>query len=264
MADDNRYGRGSDRDRDRWGGRWSDRDEGRYSGRQQHDEDRGFFERAADEVRSWFGDEDADRRRHVDARNDPEHTRHFHGRPEQEERWGGRSQYGSQYGSSWGQSQTGSYGGFAPGVSRRDHPQSWGEAQDNIHDAHYRSWREEQMRQLDRDYEEFRRQRQENFNREFDEWRRSRQTQAGGMGMSLMSRIREHMEVVGSDGQHVGTVDHVLGDSIKLTRQDPSAQGHHHMIPMTWVASVDDKIRLDHSSEEVRRQWIDVDQQSMR
>ena len=32
--------------------------------------------------------------------------------------------------------------------------------------------------------------------------------------------IKEHMEVLGSDGQHVGTVDHLEGSNqIKLTRR---------------------------------------------
>ena len=34
--------------------------------------------------------------------------------------------------------------------------------------------------------------------------------------MSDASQIREHMEVIGADGVHVGTVDHVDGDRIKL------------------------------------------------
>jgi hypothetical protein len=54
------------------------------------------------------------------------------------------------------------------------------------------------------------------------------------------SQIREHMEVVGSDGQHVGTVDKVEGDRIKLTKQDdPDRSGqHHHFVPISSVASV--------------------------
>ena len=41
------------------------------------------------------------------------------------------------------------------------------------------------------------------------------------------SQIKEHMEIVGSDGQHVGTVDRVDGQRIKLTRKDASASGEH-------------------------------------
>lgn len=57
--------------------------------------------------------------------------------------------------------------------------------------------------------------------------------------------IREHQEIVGSDGQHVGTVDHVDGAAIKMTRTDPAAGGVHHWIDMTYVNRVDDKVWLN-------------------
>ena len=48
--------------------------------------------------------------------------------------------------------------------------------------------------------------------------------------------IEEHMEVVGSDGKHVGTVDHKEGgDRVILTRDDPKAGGHHHLISIDCV-----------------------------
>lgn len=58
--------------------------------------------------------------------------------------------------------------------------------------------------------------------------------------MSYASQIQEHAPVIGSDGGHVGTVDKVEGDRIKLTRQDdPDGSGqHHHFIPLSNVASV--------------------------
>ena len=34
------------------------------------------------------------------------------------------------------------------------------------------------------------------------------------------SNIKEHMKVIGADGVHVGTVDHVEGERIKLTKTD--------------------------------------------
>ena len=36
--------------------------------------------------------------------------------------------------------------------------------------------------------------------------------------MDSLSKIREHAEIIGADGVHVGTVDRVEGDRIKLTR----------------------------------------------
>ena len=58
--------------------------------------------------------------------------------------------------------------------------------------------------------------------------------------MNLISDIAEHAPVVGSDGGHVGTVDKVEGDRIKLTKSDdPDGSAlHHHYIPISNVASV--------------------------
>ena len=38
------------------------------------------------------------------------------------------------------------------------------------------------------------------------------------------SQIKAHMEVIGSDEQHVGTVDHVDGQRIKLTARIRAAR----------------------------------------
>ena len=40
-------------------------------------------------------------------------------------------------------------------------------------------------------------------------------------------RIKEHMEVVDSAGTHVGTVDEVEDNRIKLTRSDSNDRAHH-------------------------------------
>ena len=68
--------------------------------------------------------------------------------------------------------------------------------------------------------------------------------------MKASMNIRERMEVVGSDGQHVGTVDHLDGsDRIKLTRDD-SPDGRHHFIPTSWVERVDQTVHLNKPAEE--------------
>ena len=41
-----------------------------------------------------------------------------------------------------------------------------------------------------------------------------------------MSKIKEHMEVIGADGVHVGTVDRVENNRIKLVKSD-SGEGKH-------------------------------------
>jgi hypothetical protein len=57
-----------------------------------------------------------------------------------------------------------------------------------------------------------------------------------------MTDIKEHMEVIGADGVHVGTVDRVDGNRIKLTKKDSgegSHRGHHHFIDKSLVAEVE-------------------------
>ena len=60
--------------------------------------------------------------------------------------------------------------------------------------------------------------------------------------------IREHMEIIGADGVHVGTVDKVEDHRIKLTKADSgmgSHEGHHHYISTGLVAAVEgDTVRL--------------------
>ncbi len=69
--------------------------------------------------------------------------------------------------------------------------------------------------------------------------------------MADLSQINEHMEVIGADGVHVGTVDKVEGDRIKLTKQDGgSHSGHHHFISGGLVADVEgDKVRLSANAD---------------
>ncbi len=52
-------------------------------------------------------------------------------------------------------------------------------------------------------------------------------------------RIHEHMEVTTESGQHVGTVDEISDDKIKLTRTD-SSDGAHHYVALDNVEKVDD------------------------
>jgi len=66
--------------------------------------------------------------------------------------------------------------------------------------------------------------------------------------------IKEHMSVYASCGTCVGKVDHVMGNLIKLTKND-SPDGHHHLIPTSWVAKVHDHIHLNKNSQEVESEW---------
>lgn len=61
--------------------------------------------------------------------------------------------------------------------------------------------------------------------------------------MANLSDIAPHMEVLGVDGVHIGTVDHLDGDRIKLARND-SADNRHHYVPLSAVARVDTHVHL--------------------
>jgi len=70
--------------------------------------------------------------------------------------------------------------------------------------------------------------------------------------------IREHMAVIASCGKRIGTVDRVEGTSIKLTKSSPAAHGEHRYIPLEWVETVDDSVRLNRNSEEAEQNWLEA------
>ncbi len=71
--------------------------------------------------------------------------------------------------------------------------------------------------------------------------------------MTDLSQIREHMEVIGADGVHVGTVDKIEGERIKLTKADSGEgahKGHHHFISQGLVAAIEgDQVRLSANAD---------------
>ena len=70
--------------------------------------------------------------------------------------------------------------------------------------------------------------------------------------MSGLENVREHMEVIGADGVHLGTVDRVEGDRIKLIRADSGIghEEHHHYVPRGLVAEVEgDRVRLSANAD---------------
>ena len=71
--------------------------------------------------------------------------------------------------------------------------------------------------------------------------------------MGAFDEVKEHMEVIGADGVHLGTVDRIEGDRIKLTRPDSGQgahEGHHHYISRGLVATVEgDRIRLSANAD---------------
>lgn len=265
-----RYG-GDDRgtwDRDRDAGYRGQRDEqayrygtrGQFGGSDSRREprgydpdERGFFDRAGDEVRSWFGDEEAERRREYDE---------FYNRPygdprDQSSRLGYASAARSDYLPNRGYAP---YTGERSGYGNEDHgsriraygPQQQSQAQYGAHhDANYHSWRQDRINELDRDYAEYQREHRDRFNSEFGSWRTRRGEQRQAIG-----QVREHHEVVGSDGSHVGKVDKLRGDRIILTKSDQDAGGVHHSIPSSWIKSVDaTKVTLEKTADQAQAAW---------
>ncbi len=134
---------------------------------------------------------------------------------------------------------------------------AFGNRSSNTHDDHYRGWRSSQIAALDRDYDEYRNENRSKFETEFSSWRNERQGQR-----SSLSQVTEHMEVVGSDGSHVGTVDKVKGDRILLTKNDRDAGGVHHSIPSRWIKTVDGKVTLSKSADEAKAAWKEEERNS--
>ncbi|OWK30614.1 DUF2171 domain-containing protein [Sphingomonas mucosissima] len=128
----------------------------------------------------------------------------------------------------------------------------YGDRNSHDRDSDYGSWRRSQIAALDRDYDEYRRENRSKFENEFSSWRTNRQTQR-----ESLNQVKEHMDVVGADGTHVGTVDKVRGDRILLTKNDPEAEGHHHSIPSSWIASVDTNVTLSKTADEAKKHWRD-------
>ncbi|HYE26793.1 MAG TPA: DUF2171 domain-containing protein [Allosphingosinicella sp.] len=266
-------GYGSD---DRYDDRWRDRGErgGWREGRGGYgrDDDRGFLERAGDEVRSWFGDDEAQRRRAMDERR-WEQEYGTSGRRDTGPRWTGSGWmgggWGNQRGESWNRVPPGERGGWFTASEGGERGRRWrggdgrsyggfgdygGRPGADVHDPHYSEWRRRQIEELDRDYDEFRREHQSKFEQEFGGWREKRRRQR-----QMLGKASEHMEVIGSDGAHVGKVDKVRGDRLILARSDPSADGMHHSIPCGWIESVEDKVTLNRTAESAMEAWRNED-----
>ena len=71
--------------------------------------------------------------------------------------------------------------------------------------------------------------------------------------MAGFDDVKEGMEVIGADGVHIGTVDRIDGDRIKLTKKDSgqgSHEGHHHYLSRGLVAEVEgEQVRLSANAD---------------
>ena len=153
--------------------------------------------------------------------------------------------YGGTYGA-------GSSSGYGSGGFGREYEGSERSNRDN--DRHYHAWRQRQLDDLDRDYDQYCRERQNRFESDFGTWRQGRMSKRQHLGS-----IREHMDVVGSDGETVGKVDCVKGDHIVLTKSD-SDDNRHHRIDCSMIQTVEgDQVRLDMPAEEAKSRFESSD-----
>ncbi len=73
--------------------------------------------------------------------------------------------------------------------------------------------------------------------------------------MAHAAQIKEHMDVIASDGEKIGTVDHLEGsDKIKLTKT-ASPDGKHHYVPLALVSRIDQHVHLSKAAGDIRAQW---------
>lgn len=244
-----------------------DYDRGR---RFDRDDDRGFFERASDEVASWFGDEEAERRRREDVRNRGEDDSwRRRGAFMSDEDFGRQPKFRDEgYRRPYTGRFTGrrNFGGDDDRFDRGSPPErGWSERWERgpqreftgtaststgLHDPHYSEWRRRQIDALDRDYDEYRRENQNRFENEFSDWRTTREGKR-----QLLGQVREHMNVVGSDEEQLGKVDHVRRDRIILTKDD-SEDGRHHEVSCARVDRVEgDRVVLDQTAAEAKRHF---------
>ena len=263
----------SDRLENRGQGRSWDRDD-------DDDRDRGFFERAGDQIASWLGDDDPDRRRRESGRSDEGGWRgedsnwrrqgssmsdEDFGRYDRQPPFRDEGPRRPYTGRSFGRQQQdrGSEGRYRPmaGDYGRSSDQDWDEGRrgnfsgmastaGSLHDPHYSEWRRRQLDELDRDYDDYRRENQSRFESDFSNWRTQRQSKR-----QLLGQVREHMTVVGSDEEQIGTVDCVRGDRIVLTKGD-SDDSRHHAITCSMVDRVEgDRVILDQPAEQAKQRF---------
>jgi hypothetical protein len=252
---DRGYGRDYDRDRAE-----HDRDQSSFGGGRSDRDfnyDRGVFNRGGsserDYNRGWKGElrSGGDRDRSFDRGRGYRPMTGDYGRAEHES-----DQFFAASGYGRGQRAVGDYDRSQTPYGRDDYRRTsfaGSREDDRDFDPQYGSWRDRHMGDLDRDYDDFRREHQSKFENDFTSWREKRQHKRG-----LLSQIREHMEVVGKDGKHVGTVDKTAGDRLILTKSDPESGGAHHSISCSDIGQIEgDRVVLDCSAEEAKNRWRD-------
>jgi hypothetical protein len=73
----------------------------------------------------------------------------------------------------------------------------------------------------------------------------------------LLARIHEGMEVLDTDGTRIGTVARIEGGHLTILRNDQEPRNAHQFVSPELIRSVDERVRLNRSWDELRRLWAD-------
>ena len=73
----------------------------------------------------------------------------------------------------------------------------------------------------------------------------------------LLARIREGMEVIDADGTRIGMVARIEGGHLKILRNDQKPRNAHQFVGPELIRSVDERVHLGRSWDELRRLWVD-------
>lgn len=77
--------------------------------------------------------------------------------------------------------------------------------------------------------------------------------------MMFIEQIREGLEIVGSDGAHVGTVDALSGTLLKLKKSDPLSGGAHHYLDIGLIVAIEgNRAKLLVPAAEAKQRWSEA------
>lgn len=74
--------------------------------------------------------------------------------------------------------------------------------------------------------------------------------------MMHVNQIREGLKVVGSDRGHVGTVDALAGQLLKLKKSGPASGGTHYYLDIGLIADIEgDTVQLLVTADDAKQRW---------
>jgi hypothetical protein len=79
------------------------------------------------------------------------------------------------------------------------------------------------------------------------------------IAMIFIEQVREGLEILGSDGVHVGTVDALSGTLLKLKKSDPSSGGVRHYLDVGLVVAIEgNRAKLLVPAVKAKQRWSEA------